>query len=66
MHSSYADRVSALLDRLGLPPSALVLEVTESSLAGETDAALDTLRRLRSLGPSRSTTSARDTPAQPD
>ncbi|MCF6746001.1 bifunctional diguanylate cyclase/phosphodiesterase [Blastococcus sp. KM273128] len=47
---AYADRVAALLEQVGLPPSALVLEVTESSLAGESDAALGTLRRLRSLG----------------
>ncbi|TFV51556.1 EAL domain-containing protein [Blastococcus sp. TF02A_35] len=47
---AYADRVAALLEQIGLPPSALVLEVTESSLAGESDAALTTLRRLRALG----------------
>ena len=48
VHPSFIAHVADALDRAGLDPSALVLEVTESVLAGESGriiAALDELRR---------------------
>ena len=44
------EQVSALLERHGLPPSALVLELTEGSLLESGGTADAVLRRLRDLG----------------
>jgi EAL domain-containing protein (putative c-di-GMP-specific phosphodiesterase class I) len=44
------DRVAALLQAHGLPASALALEVTESAVMGDPDAALQVLRRLADMG----------------
>jgi diguanylate cyclase (GGDEF)-like protein/PAS domain S-box-containing protein len=46
----YADRVRATLQRVGLPPNALQLEITETALLDRLDVATDTLRRLRADG----------------
>ena len=43
-------RVSAALQRHGLGPSRLVLEITETALMSDPDAALATLRGLKALG----------------
>ncbi|MEU3272576.1 EAL domain-containing protein [Saccharomonospora sp. NPDC006951] len=42
--------VSKALERTGLPPEALCLEITESALVREPEAAAQVLRALRSLG----------------
>ncbi|MEO6701581.1 MAG: EAL domain-containing protein [Jatrophihabitantaceae bacterium] len=47
---AFTDLVSAALAESGLPARRLVLEVTESSVAGEDEVAIHTLRRLRKLG----------------
>jgi len=44
------DHVRACLAATGLPPSALVLEITENVLVTRTDEAIATLRALRALG----------------
>jgi diguanylate cyclase (GGDEF)-like protein/PAS domain S-box-containing protein len=44
------DDLVAALERSGLPPSFLMLEITESTVARDGDAALDRLRSLKSLG----------------
>jgi diguanylate cyclase (GGDEF)-like protein len=44
------DRVAGLLDRHDVPASQLVLEVTESAIMGEPDAAIAVLRRLADQG----------------
>ena len=43
-------RVAAVLARAGLPSSRLVLEITETALMHDPEAALRTLQELRSLG----------------
>jgi diguanylate cyclase (GGDEF)-like protein len=48
--AGYADSVLALLADVGLPPSQLVLEVTESALEGSSDQAMQALSTLRSFG----------------
>jgi diguanylate cyclase (GGDEF)-like protein len=45
-----ADRVGEILDRTGLPPEGLWLEVTESGFMDDPDACLRTLHELRDLG----------------
>jgi diguanylate cyclase (GGDEF)-like protein len=48
-HPNFIDHVTDAIERAGLPPGSLTLEVTESVLAGESGriiAALDALRRL--------------------
>lgn len=47
---AFATVVSQTLDRVGLDPSSLMLEITESFLLDHTDICLDTLRKLDSLG----------------
>ncbi len=42
--------VAGVLERTGLDPAALCLEVTESVLADDADASIATLRELRALG----------------
>jgi diguanylate cyclase (GGDEF)-like protein/PAS domain S-box-containing protein len=44
------DDIVAALERSGLPPSFLMLEITESTVARDGDAARDRLRTLKSLG----------------
>jgi diguanylate cyclase (GGDEF)-like protein/PAS domain S-box-containing protein len=47
---SLVDDVRAALDRSGLPPELLTIEVTESVLAADADAAAQRLAQLRTLG----------------
>ncbi|AHG87841.1 diguanylate cyclase [Gemmatirosa kalamazoonensis] len=47
---SLADDVRAALDDAGLPPHALVLEITESVIIAEPSAALATLAAVKALG----------------
>ncbi len=44
------EQVGSILESTGVLPSLLCLEVTESSLMGDADAALETMRGLRTLG----------------
>jgi EAL domain-containing protein (putative c-di-GMP-specific phosphodiesterase class I)/GGDEF domain-containing protein len=44
------DRLAAMLREAGLTADALVLEITESAIMGEPDAAIAVLRRLADLG----------------
>jgi diguanylate cyclase (GGDEF)-like protein len=44
------NRIAGLLDRHGLAPQAIMLEVTESAIMGEPDAAIAVLRRLADQG----------------
>ena len=44
------DDVRAALERSGLPPSALVLEITETAMMSDTDLAVRRLRELKSIG----------------
>jgi len=44
------DRLAALVQKYAVPPSSLLLEITESGLVGELARALDTLARLRLKG----------------
>jgi diguanylate cyclase (GGDEF)-like protein/PAS domain S-box-containing protein len=44
------DDIVAALERSGLPPGFLMLEITESTVARDGDAARDRLRTLKSLG----------------
>lgn len=48
--SGYADRVSGILQETGWPAGQLVLEVTESELAAESQTALANLQTLRDRG----------------
>lgn len=48
--SAFVDAVERVLARTGLAPERLELEVTESVLIREADAALAALRRIRALG----------------
>ncbi len=48
--AGYAEGVLALLADVGLPPSQLVLEVTESALEGSSEQAIVALSTLRSFG----------------
>jgi diguanylate cyclase (GGDEF)-like protein/PAS domain S-box-containing protein len=48
--SEITDDLVAALERSGLPPGSLMLEITESTVARDGDAALDRLRALKSLG----------------
>jgi predicted signal transduction protein with EAL and GGDEF domain len=47
---TYADLVAGNLARAGLPADALAIEITESDLMQESEAAIDALRRLKDLG----------------
>jgi diguanylate cyclase (GGDEF)-like protein/PAS domain S-box-containing protein len=47
---SIVDRVAAALDRSGLPPDALVLELTESTLMANVEHSASLLHELRALG----------------
>lgn len=48
--SGLVDRVAATLERTGLPPEKLELEITESGLMDETDNVVELLHRLKALG----------------
>lgn len=48
--ASLADDIDSALRRFDLPPQALQLEITESSVLAGGDAVLDNIERLRSLG----------------
>jgi diguanylate cyclase (GGDEF)-like protein len=50
LEPDYADRLLAVLQQRGLPPSALVVEVTESVVEGTSPEALLTVARLREAG----------------
>ncbi|MFI7587811.1 putative bifunctional diguanylate cyclase/phosphodiesterase [Spongisporangium articulatum] len=47
---SFVGSVTSILTACGLPPSHLVLELTESQLAGQTGPAVEALERLRAAG----------------
>jgi diguanylate cyclase (GGDEF)-like protein/PAS domain S-box-containing protein len=47
---TFADDVSAILDRTGLTPDRLILELTENAMMERGDAATQTIARLRQLG----------------
>jgi diguanylate cyclase len=44
------DRIAALLDRYGLGPGQLALEVTETGMSNRPETMLDVMSRLRSIG----------------
>lgn len=48
--SGYADKVAGILESTGWPPEQLVLEVTETELAAESDTAIANLHVLRDRG----------------
>jgi diguanylate cyclase (GGDEF)-like protein/PAS domain S-box-containing protein len=50
MHLNYVRSVEEVLERTGVSPSSIVLEVTESAVMQDVQRALDTLNHLRSLG----------------
>jgi diguanylate cyclase (GGDEF)-like protein len=43
-------KVAAVLQRHNVPPSAVILEITESAIMGEPDKAISVLRRLADMG----------------
>ena len=47
---TFVDEVRETLDRSGLPPSALVLEITETAMMEDTDLAVRRLHELKSIG----------------
>jgi EAL domain-containing protein (putative c-di-GMP-specific phosphodiesterase class I) len=49
-HPGLVADVNAVLDRTGLPPHRLQLELTESAVVGRHDRTVDTLRALAELG----------------
>lgn len=53
-HPAFTATVGAVLAETALPPSALVLEITESALVDDDAAMIDTLRALRGMGVSLS------------
>lgn len=50
LHSDFADRVLGLLERTGLAPSRLVIEVTEGSLLGNPEQVRGILHQLQERG----------------
>lgn len=48
--SEFTAQISNILDDIGLPPSMLELEITESMLMHDINAAITTLRQLKDLG----------------
>jgi diguanylate cyclase (GGDEF)-like protein len=50
LHPTLLDDVTTALTASGLPPSSLILEVTESVLLHDADAAIDVLGKLRARG----------------
>ncbi|MDQ6648899.1 MAG: EAL domain-containing protein, partial [Actinomycetota bacterium] len=49
-HHDFPDRVLEALDRAGLPPQRLLLEITETALVTDAERAADVLRRLETAG----------------
>jgi diguanylate cyclase (GGDEF)-like protein/PAS domain S-box-containing protein len=49
-HKDLLDQVAAALEISGLPPSSLVLEITEGVMMRDTEAAIHKLRSLKALG----------------
>lgn len=49
-HQSFADRVRGILEKTGVPPDRLELEITESTLMEDRGPAIAALRDLRGLG----------------
>ncbi len=49
-HHELADQVRSALRQAGVPPEALVLEITETAIAGDTPAGISLLRALRRIG----------------
>ena len=47
---NFADLVGEVLDRTGVDPSGLELEITESMVMGDWETAEQTLARIKSLG----------------
>lgn len=47
---AFADRVQAILEKTGLDPALLELEVTESAIIGDKERALNILTRIKELG----------------
>jgi diguanylate cyclase (GGDEF)-like protein/PAS domain S-box-containing protein len=50
LSSGFARRVDALLEEAGMDPRRLVVEVTETALAGDVDQVVEALEALRDLG----------------
>jgi diguanylate cyclase (GGDEF)-like protein/PAS domain S-box-containing protein len=50
MHSGLLDELSSALEESGLPASSLTLEITETVLAHNTEAVIERLKAMRSLG----------------
>jgi len=50
MRDRLADDVAEVLQRTGLDPGRLILEVTENAIMQRSDKAADTIRRLRTIG----------------
>lgn len=46
----FAERIAGLLDRYGISPHQLELEITETALMADIDRAMGTLKRFRELG----------------
>jgi diguanylate cyclase (GGDEF)-like protein len=49
-HPAFRDQLAAVLERTGLPPERVSLEITESVLMEETGAAMDAIQELKRLG----------------
>jgi diguanylate cyclase (GGDEF)-like protein/PAS domain S-box-containing protein len=49
-HPGFSDRLAAMLERTGLPPGRLSLEITESVLMEEAEAPMEAVRTLKALG----------------
>jgi EAL domain-containing protein (putative c-di-GMP-specific phosphodiesterase class I) len=49
-HRSFVPTVAAVLADTGLEPHTLCLEITETTIMADTEAAADTLRAIRALG----------------
>jgi diguanylate cyclase (GGDEF)-like protein/PAS domain S-box-containing protein len=49
-HPGFAERLGASLDRTGLPPERLSLEITETVLMEEAEAPMEAVRKIKRLG----------------
>ena len=50
VHADLADLVNGVLDRVGLPPDALVVEITETVLMEDMDAGIAAVKALKAVG----------------
>jgi len=50
LRADFPELVQRVLDETGLPPERLELEITESMLAADTTSAIQTLKKLKSIG----------------